>query len=83
MNINWSNMSNEELRTALSDITIELIERDKAKSQKLINAIDKAIKDFCKEYPKACWKVEIEDDDGFPREINLFDYNLDANLITC
>ena len=82
MNINWSNMSNEELSAALSDITIELIERDKAKSQKLINAIDKAIKDFCKEYPKACWMVEIEDDDGFPREINLFDYNLNTNLIT-
>lgn len=28
MEINWSNMSNEELRTALSDITIELIERE-------------------------------------------------------
>ena len=82
MEINWSNMSNEELRTALSDITIELIERDKAKSQKLINAIDKAIKDFCKEYPSACWMVEIEDDDGFPREINLFNYDLDTNLIT-
>ena len=82
MEINWSNMSNEELRTALSDITIELIERDKAKSRKLINAIDKAIRDFHAEYPKACWKVEIEDDDGFPREINLFDYDLDTNLIT-
>ena len=81
MDINWSNMSNEELSAALSDITIELIERDKAKSQKLINAIDKAIKDFCKEYPKACWKVEIEDDDGFPREINLFDYDLNTNTI--
>ena len=83
MDINWSNMSNEELRTALSDITIELIERDKAKSQKLINAIDKAIRDFRNEYPKACWMVEIEDDDGFPREINLFDYDLDTNLIIC
>ena len=82
MDINWSNMSNEELSDALSSITIELIERDKAKSQKLINAIDKAIKDFRAEYPKACWKVEIEDDDGFPREINLFDYDLDTNLIT-
>ena len=82
MNINWSNMSNEELSAALSDITIELIERDKAKSQKLINAIDKAIRDFRTEYPKACWMVEIEDDDGFPREINLFDYNLNTNLIT-
>ena len=82
MEINWSNMSNEELRTALSDITIELIERDKAKSQKLINAIDKAIKDFCKEYPTARWMVEIEDDDGIPYEINLFDYNLDTNSIT-
>ena len=83
MDINWSNMSNEELSAALSDITIELIERDKAKSQKLINAIDKAIKDFCNEYPTARWMVEIEDDDGFPREINLFDYNLDTNLIIC
>ena len=82
MNINWSSMSNEELSDALSSITIELIERDKAKSQKLINAIDKAIKDFCKEYPTACWMVEIEDDDGLPREINLFNYNLDTNLIT-
>ena len=82
MNINWRSMSNEELSAALSDITIELIERDKAKSRKLINAIDKAIRDFRAEYPKACWKVEIEDDDGFPREINLFDYNLDTNLIT-
>ena len=82
MNINWSSMSNEELSDALSSITIELIERDKAKSRKLINAIDKAIRDFRAEYTKACWKVEIEDDDGFPREINLFDYNLDTNLIT-
>ena len=83
MEINWSNMSNEELSAALSSITIELIERDKAKSRKLINAIDKAIREFRAEYPKACWKVEIEDDDGFPREINLFDYNLDTNLIIC
>lgn len=82
MEINWSNMSNEELRTALSDITIELIERDKAKSQKLINAIDKAIKDFRTEYPNACWMVEMEDDDGLPYEINLFDYDLNTNLIT-
>lgn len=82
MNINWSNMSNEELSAALSDITIELIERDKAKSQKLINAIDKAIRDFRTEYPKARWMVEVEDDDGIPYEINLFDYNLDTNLIT-
>ena len=82
MDINWSNMSNEELSAALSDITIELIERDKAKSQKLINAIDKAIKDFRNEYPNACWMVEMEDDDGLPYEINLFDYDLDTNLIT-
>ena len=81
MEINWSNMSNEELSAALSSITIELIERDKAKSKKLINAIDKAIKDFCKEYPNACWMVEIEDDDGFPREINLFNYDLNTDLI--
>ena len=82
MNINWNNMSDEELRAALAAINTELTERDKAKSQKLINAIDKAIKDFRNEYPSACWMVEIEDDDGFPREINLFNYNLDTNLIT-
>ena len=82
MEINWSNMSDEELSAALVAITIERTKRDKAKSRKLINAIDKAIKDFCKEYPTACWKVEIEDDDGFPREINLFNYDLDTNLIT-
>lgn len=82
MNINWSNMSDEELSAALAAINTELIERDKAKSQKLINAIDKAIKDFRTEYPNACWMVEMEDDDGLPYEINLFDYNLDTNLIT-
>ena len=82
MEINWSNMSDEELSAALVAITIERMERNKAKSRKLINAIDKAIKDFCKEYPTACWMVEIEDDDGFPREINLFNYNLNTDLIT-
>ncbi len=82
MNINWSNMSNEELSAALAAINTELTERDNAKAQKLINAIYKAIRDFRAEYPKACWMVEIEDDDGFPREINLFDYDLDTNLIT-
>ena len=82
MEINWSNMSNEELSAALAAINTELTERDNAKARKLINAIDKAIKDFRTEYPTACWKVEIEDDDGFPREINLFDYDLDTNLIT-
>ena len=81
MDINWNNMSDEELRAALAAINTELTERDKAKSQKLINAIDKAIKDFRNEYPKACWMVETEDDDGIPYEINLFDYNLDTNLI--
>ena len=65
MDINWSNMSNEELSAALSDITIE-----------------QAIRDFRTEYPKACWMVELEDDDGFPYEINLFNYDLDTNLIT-
>ena len=82
MEINWSNMSNEELSAALAAINTELTERDNAKSQKLINAIDKAIRDFRTEYPSACWMVEIEDDDGFPREINLFNYDLDTNLIT-
>ena len=81
MEINWSNMSDEELRAALAAINTELTERDNAKARKLINAIDKAIKDFRTEYPTACWMVEIEDDDGFPREINLFDYDLDTNLI--
>ena len=82
MEFNWSNMSDEELRAAIAAINIELTERDNAKARRLINAIDKAIRDFRNEYPKACWMVEIEDDDGFPREINLFDYNLDTNLIT-
>ena len=83
MNINWSSMSNEELRAALAAINTELTERDNARARKLINAIDKAIKDFCNEYPTARWIVEIEDDDGIPYEINLFDYNLDTNLIIC
>ena len=82
MDINWSSMSNEELNAALAAINTELTERDNARAQKLINAIDKAIKDFCNEYPNACWMVEIEDDDGFPREINLFNYDLNTDLIT-
>lgn len=82
MEINWNNMSDEELRVALAAINTELTERDKAKARKLINAIDKAIRDFRNEYPTACWMVETEDDDGIPYEINLFDYNLDTNLIT-
>ena len=82
MEINWSNMSNEELRAALAAINTELTERDNAKARKLINAIDKAIKDFRTEYPSACWMVEMEDDDGFPYEINLFDYDLNTDLIT-
>ena len=81
MEINWNNMSDEELRAALSSITIELIERDKAKSQKLINAIDKAIKDFRNEYPNARWMIEMEDDDGLPYEIDLFNYDLNTDLI--
>ena len=82
MEFNWSNMSDEELRAAIAAINTELTERDNAKARKLINAIDKAIRDFRNEYPNACWMVEIEDDDGFPREINLFNYDLDINLIT-
>ena len=82
MEFNWNNMSDEELHAAIAAINTELTERDNAKSQKLINAIDKAIRNFRTEYPSACWIVEIEDDDGFPREINLFDYDLDTNLIT-
>lgn len=82
MEINWSNMSDEELRTALAAINTELTERDNAKARKLINAIDKAIKDFRNEYPNARWMVEMEDDDGFPYEINLFDYDLNTDLIT-
>ena len=81
MDINWSNMSDEELRAALAAINTELTERDNAKARKLINAIDKAIRDFRTEYPSACWMVEIEDDDGFPREIDLFNYDLNTNSI--
>lgn len=82
MGINWNNMSDEELRAALAAINTELTERDNAKARKLINAIDKAIKDFRNEYPNACWMVEMEDDDGLPYEINLFDYDLNTDLIT-
>ena len=82
MNINWNNMSDEELRAALAAINTELTERDNAKARKLINAIDKAIKDFRTEYPSACWKVEVEDDDGIPYEIDLFNYDLNTDLIT-
>ena len=82
MEINWNNMSDEELRAALAAINTELTERDNAKARKLINAIDKAIRDFRAEYPTACWMVEMEDDDGLPYEINLFDYDLDTDLIT-
>lgn len=82
MEINWSNMSDEELRAALAAINTELTERDNAKARKLINAIDKAIRDFRAEYPTACWMVEMEDDDGLPYEINLFNYDLNTDLIT-
>lgn len=82
MNINWNNMSDEELRAALAAINTELTERDNAKARKLINAIDKAIKDFRTEYPSACWMVEFEDDDGLPYEIDLFNYDLNTDLIT-
>lgn len=82
MEFNWNNMSDEELRAALAAINTELTERDNAKARKLINAIDKAIRDFRTEYPSACWMVEIEDDDGIPYEINIFDYNLNTDLIT-
>ena len=81
MEINWNNMSDEELRATLAAINTELTERDNVKARKLINAIDKAIRDFRTEYPSACWMVEIEDDDGFPREINLFNYDLNTNTI--
>lgn len=82
MEINWSNMTDEELRAALVAINTVLTERDNAKARKLINAIDKAIRDFRNEYPNACWMVGMEDDDGFPYEINLFDYDLNTDLIT-
>lgn len=82
MDINWSNMTDEELRAALVAINTVLTERDNAKARKLINAIDKAIRDFRNEYPNACWMVGMEDDDGFPYEINLFDYDLNTDLIT-
>lgn len=81
MNINWNNMSDEELRAAIAAITAELTERDNVKARKLINAIDKAIRDFRAEYPSACWMVEIEDDDGFLREIDIFNYDLNTNTI--
>lgn len=81
MELNWGDVSDEELRAIRASINTELTTRDNAKARKLINAIDKAIKDFLAEYPSACWMIDIEDDDGFLREINLFSYDLDTNLI--
>lgn len=81
MENNWSNISDEELRAITMSIRAELEKRDNAKAQRLINAIDKAIKDFLAEYPSACWMIDVEDDDGFTQEINLFSYDLDTNLI--
>lgn len=81
MEFNWSNISNEELSAALAAIHTELTERDNAKAQKLVNAIDKAIRNFRAEYPAARWMVEVDDDDGFPREINLFSYDFDTTTI--
>ena len=74
-------MSAEELNAALAAIHTELTDRDNAKAQKLINALDKAIRNFRAEYPAACWMIEIDDDDGFPREINLFNYDFDTTTI--
>lgn len=81
MEINWSNVSDEELCAVMASVHAELEARDNAKARKLTNAIDKTIREFLAEYPSACWMIEIEDDDGFTREINLFDYELDTNLI--
>ena len=81
MELNWSNVKDEELRAILTSINTELTARDKAKAQRLINAIDKAINDFLVEYPTACWMIDVEDEDGYCHEINLFSYNLDTNLI--
>lgn len=81
MEFNWSSMSNEELNTALAAIRTELTERDKAKAQKLVNAIDKAIRNFRAEYPTACWMIEIDDDDGYSREIDLFNYDFNTTTI--
>lgn len=81
MEFNWNNMSNEELNAALAAIHTELTDRDNAKAQKLINALDKAIRNFRAEYPTARWMIEIDDDDDFLREINLFDYDFDTTSI--
>lgn len=81
MEFNWSSMSNEELNTALAAIRTELTERDKAKAQKLVNAIDKAIRNFRAEYPTACWMIEIDDDDGYSHEIDLFNYDFNTTTI--
>lgn len=77
MKLNWSNVSDEELRAILTSINIELTARDNAKSQKLINAIGKAIKDFRTKYPTA----STEDYDGVPYEFNLFECDFDTDKI--
>lgn len=81
MEDNWSNINDVELRELMAAIQTELTERNKAKAQRMTNAIDKAIREFRNEYPTACWMIDIEDDYGYPHEINLFDYDLDVNLI--
>lgn len=82
MELNWSNVSDEELRAILTSINTELTTRDKAKAQRLRNAINKALDDLCHEYPNACWMVEFEDDNGDWLERDLFKgFKIDANDI--
>lgn len=82
MEFNWSNMNDEELRAALASINTELTARDNAKTQRLRNAISKALDDLCNEYPHARWIVEFEDENGDWLKRDLFhDLDLDADDI--
>lgn len=82
MELNWSNVSDEELRAILASINTELTTRDNAKAQRLRNAINKALDDLCNEYPNACWIVEFEDDNGDWLERDLLkDFKIDADDI--
>lgn len=82
MELNWSNIKDEELRAILASINTELTARDNAKAKKLRNAINEALDDLCKEYPNACWMVVFEDDNGeWTKRDLLRDVGLDADDI--
>lgn len=66
MDFRWvAQVSEKELNAAMVAIRAEIESRDRAKAQRLRNAIDNAIRDFLDAFPSAYWIIEIEDDDWF------------------